>query len=77
MKPSVIISQHVINTVKSLPEADRRAIAEALAAEIILDENPDSRLTPFQAMLYTMIKFYVDRDTNRQSVDIESRLCAG
>lgn len=76
MKPSVIISQHVINTVKSLPEADRKAIAEALAAEVLLGENPDTRLTPFQAMLYTMIKFYVDRDTNRQNV-AEARLCAG
>lgn len=77
MQNSVIISQHVINTIKSLPDTDRKAIAYAMATEILLNENPCENLSGFQSMIYTMIKFYVDRDTQRHSSDCQSRLCAG
>lgn len=62
---SIIISKHVINSVKALPEADRHAVAIALAEEILLGMNPDDSLTPFQSMLYSIIQFYVKRDTEK------------
>lgn len=64
---SIIISEHVVNSVKSLPETDRKAIASALAEELLLGQCPDDKLTPFQAMLYSIIHYYVRRDTERAS----------
>lgn len=62
---SIVISQHVINSVKGLPESDRHAVATALAEEILLGKNPDDTLSPFQSMLYSIIQFYVKRDTEK------------
>ena len=67
MNSSVVFSRHVINSVRSLPESDRRAIANALAGEFLLGLNPDEDLTPFQAMLYTIMQFYIKRDSNQTS----------
>lgn len=61
----VVISSHVIESIKSLPETDRRAVAIALANEMLLGLNPDDSLTPFQAMLYSIIQFHVRRDSAR------------
>ena len=33
----VIITQHVINTIKALSDSDRRAVAEALVNEFVMD----------------------------------------
>lgn len=65
LSSTIIITPHVVNTVKSLPESDRKAIVEALAADILLGVNPDEVLSPFQSILYSMIKFYVERDSVR------------
>lgn len=65
LETSIIITPHVVNTVKALPESDRKAIVEALAADILLGVNPDDVLSPFQSILYSMIKFYVERDSVR------------
>lgn len=62
---SIVISPKVIDTVKALPESERKAIVEALAFDIFLGHNPDEILTPFQALLYTMIRRYVSRDSYR------------
>lgn len=61
----VFISSHVIESIKSLPDTDRRAVAMALANEMLLGLNPDEGLTPFQAMLYSIIQFHVRRDSAR------------
>lgn len=61
----IIFSPLVIKTVNALSESDRKAIATALINEFILDLNPDDALSPFQAVLYTMISHYVKRDSIR------------
>lgn len=63
--PPVIITQHVINTIKALSDLDRRAIAEALINEFVLGLDPEEGLSPFQAMLYVLISHYVKRDSIR------------
>lgn len=65
MNGATVISQHVINTIKSLPKEERRAIANAIARDVILGEDASSSLTPIEAMLFSMIRFYVRQDTLR------------
>lgn len=62
MNQAIIITPHVINTLKSLPERERSAITAALAEEMILG-GCHSPLSPYQRMLYSIIRFYVERDT--------------
>lgn len=63
MNQAVYFSPRVISTIKSLSAADRSAISTALASEFILGVQPDDEmLNPFQAILYTMIRSYVERD---------------
>lgn len=62
---SVILSSHVIDTINALSETDRKAIAAAIVEEYILGCNPEDSLSPFQAMLYTIISYYVKRDSVR------------
>lgn len=63
MNQAIIITPHVINTIKSLPERERSAITSALAEEMILGEASGTALSPYQRMLYSIIRFYVERDT--------------
>ena len=65
MATPVYISPRVIDTVTSLPVDDRIPISNALSMEFILGIDPTDTLTPMQAMLYAMIKFYVTQDTER------------
>lgn len=69
MNQSIVITQHVINTIKSLPMEERLAIASALAGEMILgatiDENAENGLTPMQTVLYSMIRDYIRRDSHK------------
>lgn len=68
MKPALIITSHVINTINALPDEERQAITSTLAADLLLGEETASEsLTPMQQMIYTMIRSYVTRDTARFS----------
>lgn len=68
MKPAVVITPHVINTLNALPPEERAAITSALAADLLLGEKiVDATLTPMQKIIYTMIRSYVRRDTVRFS----------
>lgn len=60
---SILITPHVINTINSLPDDERTAIANTLAAELILGEKPNTSLSPMQEMVYSIIRFYVKQDT--------------
>ena len=62
---SILITPQVINTIKSLPETQREAIATALAGEPILGEEYERKLTPFQEMLFAIISFQVKQDTRK------------
>lgn len=65
MAKPIVISPRVIDTVSSLPEVDRIPISNALSMEFILGIDPTETLTPVQAMLYAMIKFYMTQDNER------------
>lgn len=71
MANSFYISPRVIDTVSSLPEADRLAISAALSREFLLGGDPYSVLTPVQGMLYAMIRHYVQQDTERHNRLVE------
>lgn len=62
MNSSLVISQHVMNTIRALPQEEREIISNALAREFLLGIDPESDLSPFQAMLYSVIRYYVKRD---------------
>ena len=65
MDKSILISSHVINTINALPVEERNAIAQALASEMILGSDSCNSLSPMQEMLYSVIRFYVKRDSIR------------
>lgn len=62
MQKSLLISPRVLTSIKNLPVCDREAISRAFTCEFILEDDPSSLLTPFQSIIYTMIRFYVMRD---------------
>lgn len=65
MLQSIVISNHVLETIKSLPLGEQEVITNALAADLFLGKNPDDVLSPFHAMVYSMIRDYVRRDSER------------
>lgn len=65
MTSGFTISTHVINTINALPPKERASISVALTTEFLLGHNPDDMLSPFERMLYTVIRFYVKRDSTR------------
>lgn len=65
MGTTFIITPHVINTINSLPVEERIAITAALAGEMILGTDSTSSLTPVQEIIFSMIRQYVRRDTER------------
>lgn len=66
--PTMVITPHVVDTINSLPADERGAISSALAQEFILGRDPSETLTPFQTMVYAMIRSYVSRDTRRMAL---------
>lgn len=68
MNSQVLFSRNVINTLRSLPEADREPIVNALAAEFILGLDPLDGLSALQSRLYFVIRFYVTRDQRRMAM---------
>ncbi len=73
MLQSIVISNHVLETIKSLPMGEREMITNALVADLFLGKNPDDVLSPFHAMVYSVIRYYVRRDSERansQGIDV-------
>lgn len=78
METAFVITPNVINTINSLPKEERYAVTSALAVEMILGGDAKKGLTPVQEILYTMIKSYVARDTERaRSAGISFTTSAG
>ncbi len=77
METTYVITPHVINTINSLPVEERIAITAALAGEIILGTESTSTLTPVQEIIFSMIRQYVRRDTERFAADRHIILNAG
>ena len=63
MNNPVILSSRVIDTINSLPEAERIAVASAISAQLILGADASSALSPIENMLFSMICSYVRHDT--------------
>lgn len=62
MNESIVISNRVLKSLQSMPCQERRLISQALTNELLLGEDPVKSLTPFQSILYTMIRFYIQKD---------------
>ncbi len=60
-----VISDRVIKTVNALPAEERKIVSDALVAEFIRGENPVAEMSSLHAMIYTAIRYYVKRDTER------------
>lgn len=66
---NIIITPRVIETIQRLPVNERRAISMALANDIFLGLDPQDSLSPYQTIIYTLIRDYVTRATLRQNID--------
>lgn len=62
---SIVITPHVINTINSLPKEERVAVTSAFVCEMIMGVNPEKELTSLQTMLYSVIRFYVQQDSEK------------
>lgn len=67
MDVHVFLSPRVINTINSLPDADRIAVANAVTGEFILGTGAPEGLTPLQSLAMAVIRQYVRRDSARIS----------
>lgn len=65
MTTSFTISPRVIDTISSLPIDDRDVITTALARELILGQDVTASLSPMQAIVYAIVRFYVNQDNQR------------
>ena len=65
MENSIVISQRVKDTINSLDAVDRGPITNALAMEFIFGDNPEHTLTNNQQIIYAVIRFYVNHDSER------------
>lgn len=63
MNIHIILSPRVINTINSLPDADRIAVANALTGEFILGTGTPADLTPLQTLAMAVIRQYVRHDS--------------
>ena len=65
MGTTFIITPHVINTINSLPVEERIAITAALAGVMMLGTDSTSSISQVQEIIFSMIRQYVRRDTER------------
>lgn len=65
MNRAIVITPHVLNTLRSLPLEERLSVASALAGEMILGTDTPSDLEPMESMIYSIIKFYVNQASDR------------
>lgn len=63
MASTFTISPRVIDTISSLPMHDRDVITTALARELILGQDVTPSLSPMQAIVYAIVRFYVTQDS--------------
>ena len=67
MSKTIVITSHVINTLRSLPYEERMNVASALAGEMLLGTDPCSDLAPDEDLIYQILRGYVNRDSQRFS----------
>lgn len=70
MNKAIVISPHVINTLRALPSEERINIATAIAGEILLG-NETSHLEPIESMIFSIIRFYIEQDSYRYQHEMQ------
>lgn len=64
MNRTIVITPHVINTLRALPLQERLNVTSALTGEILLGTAVDD-LEPIEDMIYSIIRSYINRDSSR------------
>lgn len=64
MNHNIVLTPHVINTLRALPENERLNVASALAGEILLGAEIND-LEPIENMIYSILRFYIKQDSCR------------
>lgn len=62
---AIVITPNVINTLRALPYEERLAVASALAGEMLLGAGVATDLAPEQDLVYTILRNYVQRASER------------
>lgn len=70
MNKAIVISPHVINTLRALPSEERINIATAIAGEILLG-NETFHLEPIESMIFSIIRFYIEQDSYRYQHEMQ------
>ncbi|MDE5555619.1 MAG: hypothetical protein K2J10_10620 [Muribaculaceae bacterium] len=63
MNNSIVLSQNVLNTIKSLPREQQFSIVSAIAGEMIFGAKVKDELNDEEKRLYAIIKSDVCRDS--------------
>lgn len=63
MNQSIVLSQNVLNTIKSLPAEQQLSIVSAIAGEMIFGAKVRGELTDEELRMYSVIKNSVKRDS--------------
>lgn len=66
-RTAIVITQNVLNTLRSLPYEDRLNVASALAGEMLLGAGRATDLEPQQALVYDILRNYVQQASERYS----------
>lgn len=69
---AIVITPHVINTLRALPFDERLNVASALASEMLLGADA-GQLEPVENMIFSILRFYIQQDSSRlgQAVSLD------
>lgn len=70
MNRAIVITPHVINTLRSLPFEERMSVTSAIAGELQLGTGPCDDLEPMETMIYQIIRFYVNQASARYNGEV-------
>lgn len=65
MSTTIVITPNLINRIKSLPKEEKKAIFNAFACDEIFKIEREVKLTPYQELIYAIVKDYIMRDSKR------------
>ena len=68
MNRAIVITPHVINTLRSLPFEERMSVTSA--GELLLGTGPCDDLEPMETMIYQIIRFYVNQASARYNGEV-------
>ena len=72
MNNAIIFSERVRNTINSLPQEERLAVACAVSCEFILGVPSQKQLTPAQQILFAIVRSYILSDS--KNIDNEQKM---